>query len=158
MVCQNGKVHYSAGSLFFFFFFFCWQSQGLVVFRRFGDSFVSQNPREVCASHFLRRNISLLVSFCPHPPSVIWCFSMESKSDESFSRMLLNILTDLNNVGVCIAAILPYINNSSMSLFQCFRKCSKLSKYICLQISHLFLALRQDPTICQSFCFCFCFF
>ena len=30
--------------------FYCWLSQGLVVRQRIGDLFVSQNPRELCAS------------------------------------------------------------------------------------------------------------
>ena len=35
----------------FFCFFFC-LSQGQVFWSRWGDTLVSQNPREVCASHF----------------------------------------------------------------------------------------------------------
>ena len=31
--------------------FFCWLSLGLVVWPRLGDPFVSQNPKEFCASH-----------------------------------------------------------------------------------------------------------
>ena len=34
---------------------FCWLSQGLVVWPRLSDPFVSQNPRELCTSHFPRR-------------------------------------------------------------------------------------------------------
>ena len=49
MVSQNDKVHYSAGS----FSFFCWLSQGLVVWPRLDDLLVSQNPKELCVSHFL---------------------------------------------------------------------------------------------------------
>ena len=47
MTRRDGKV------LFFFFFFFlpCWLSLCLVVWPRLGDRFVSQNPKEVCASH-----------------------------------------------------------------------------------------------------------
>ena len=48
MVSQNGKLHYSVCSLFFFFF---WLLLGLVVWPRLDDPFVSQNPKEVCASH-----------------------------------------------------------------------------------------------------------
>ena len=33
--------------------FFCWQSLGLVVWPRLNDSFVFQNPKEFCVSHFL---------------------------------------------------------------------------------------------------------
>ena len=53
-VSRNGKVHNLAGSLSFFlsFFFFCWLSLGLVIWPRLDDLFVSQNPREFCASHF----------------------------------------------------------------------------------------------------------
>ena len=32
-------------------FFCCWLSLGLVVWLRLGDPFISQNPREVCASY-----------------------------------------------------------------------------------------------------------
>ena len=53
---RQGKVHYSAGSLFsFLFFFFCWLSLDLFVWPRLGDLFVSQNPRESCESHSLGR-------------------------------------------------------------------------------------------------------
>ena len=44
LVCWNSKVHNSACSL-------CWLSLGLVVWPRFGDPFVSQNPWVVCAYH-----------------------------------------------------------------------------------------------------------
>ena len=36
-------------------FVFCWLSLVLVVLSRINDLFVSQNPREFCESHFLRR-------------------------------------------------------------------------------------------------------
>ena len=46
--------HYSAGSvLFSFFFFFCRLSPSLIIWTRFGNQFLSPNPREFCASHFL---------------------------------------------------------------------------------------------------------
>ena len=35
--------------------FFNWLSLGLVVWPRLGDPFVSENPKELCASHFLGR-------------------------------------------------------------------------------------------------------
>ena len=47
VVSRNSIVHSSAGSLFY------WLSQGLVVWSRLGDTFVSQNPREFCEYHFL---------------------------------------------------------------------------------------------------------
>ena len=40
-------------SIFSRFSFFCWPSLGLVVWPRFDTPFVSQNPKEFCASHFL---------------------------------------------------------------------------------------------------------
>ena len=46
VVCSDGKVHYSAGSLFFLLL-----SLGLVVWARLDDPFVSQNPRGVSTSH-----------------------------------------------------------------------------------------------------------
>ena len=42
-------------------FFFCWLSQDQVVRLRLGDQFVSQNPREVWASHFPGRTLG-----CPY--------------------------------------------------------------------------------------------
>ena len=53
MVNQDGEVYYSAGSLFFFFLFFFLLSLDLVVWPILSDSFVSQNPSEVCAFHSL---------------------------------------------------------------------------------------------------------
>ena len=52
-VCQNDKVSYLAGSLFY-----CWLLLGLVVWPRFGNLFVSQNSRELCAFHSPRRILS----------------------------------------------------------------------------------------------------
>ena len=49
MVCRDGKVHYSAGSLFLSLIILL--SLGLVVWPRLGDPFVSPNPRELCSSH-----------------------------------------------------------------------------------------------------------
>ena len=46
---QFYKIHYSAGSLFFFFFFFLINTKSGCL--RLNDPFVSQNPREVWASH-----------------------------------------------------------------------------------------------------------
>ena len=46
VVSRNGKILYSAGSLF------CWLSSSLVVWPRLDDPFTSQNHREVCFSHF----------------------------------------------------------------------------------------------------------
>ena len=46
------KVHYSVSSLFCCC---CWLSLGLDVWQRLGDPFVSQNHREVCASHFIEQ-------------------------------------------------------------------------------------------------------
>ena len=48
-VCRDGKVDYPVVSVF------CWLSLGLIVWPRLCDLFVSQNPREVCTSHFPRR-------------------------------------------------------------------------------------------------------
>ena len=42
-------------------FFFCWLSQDLVVWPRLDDSFVSQNPNQFCASHFLGRIIIIII-------------------------------------------------------------------------------------------------
>ena len=48
--------------LFFFFFsLFCWLSLGVVVCPRLGDPFVSQNPKDFYASHFLERILRLLL-------------------------------------------------------------------------------------------------
>ena len=55
-------------SLFFFFFFFfffcCWLSLDLVVWQRLDDSFVSQNPIEVCASYFLGQILVCIYIIC----------------------------------------------------------------------------------------------
>ena len=51
--------------IYLFFFFFC-LLLGLVVWPRFADSFISQKPREVCASHFL----CLILAFLQFSPVV----------------------------------------------------------------------------------------
>ena len=85
VVSRHGKVHYSAASLFFrlfisiflffglfvfgggcFVFFFCWLSQGLVVWPRLGDPFVSQNPKEFCASHFPGQILGCAYTTCSY--------------------------------------------------------------------------------------------
>ena len=63
MISRNDKVHYSAGSIFF-----CWLSLGLVVWPILGDSFLFQNPREVCASRFLGGILGWMQTL----PSKIW--------------------------------------------------------------------------------------
>ena len=63
VVSRNGKVHNWQ------ILYFCQLSIGLVIWLRLGDPFVSQNPREVCASHFLGRcayNICFSVSYTIH--------------------------------------------------------------------------------------------
>ena len=60
VVSQNGKVHYLESSLFF------WLSQGLVVWSRLDDLFVSQNPREICASHFPGQMLSCKYTICSY--------------------------------------------------------------------------------------------
>ena len=41
--------------IYFIYLFFFWLSLGLVVWPTLDDPFVSQNPKEFCTSHFLRR-------------------------------------------------------------------------------------------------------
>ena len=67
MVSQNGKVHYSTGSLF------CWLLQDLVVWPRFGDPFVFQNPQELSVSHFLRRVQGCAYTICSYDQIKISC-------------------------------------------------------------------------------------
>ena len=67
VVCGDNKVHNSTSSpLFFFFFFFCWLSQGLIVWPRLGDSFVSQNPKAVCVYHSPREILGCAYTICSH--------------------------------------------------------------------------------------------
>ena len=60
------RVYYSAIFLFFFFFFFFFflLSLGLVVWLRLEDPFVSQNPREVYASHFSGQMLGCTYTIC----------------------------------------------------------------------------------------------
>ena len=54
MVCRDGQVHYSVGSLSFFLFcfvLFCFLSFGLVLWPGLGDLLVFQNHSEFCVSH-----------------------------------------------------------------------------------------------------------
>ena len=75
VVCRDGKVHYLTDSLFF-----CLLSLSLVVWLRFGDVFVSQNPREVYASHspgqilgcaYINCSYDQILIFCPTPNRIL---------------------------------------------------------------------------------------
>ena len=46
--------------------FFCWLSLGLVVWRRLSDPFVSQNPKDFSASHFLGRILGYVYTMCSY--------------------------------------------------------------------------------------------
>ena len=62
VVCPDSKIYYLAGS-----FFGYWLSQGLVMWLRLGEPFVSQNYIEVCASHFPGQ-IFFLWYYCHYSP------------------------------------------------------------------------------------------
>ena len=53
-------------------FFFC-LSLGLVVWPRLDDLFVSQNPREFCASHFLGRILGCACTICSYGQISLSC-------------------------------------------------------------------------------------
>ena len=61
VVCWDGKVPYSACCLFC-----CWLPQGLEVWPNIGDLFVSQNPRDVCASHSPGQILSCAYTICSY--------------------------------------------------------------------------------------------
>ena len=63
---RNDKDNYSEGYCFLFWFFFCWQSLGPVVCPRLDNPFLSQNPRESCASYFLGRIPGCAYIICPY--------------------------------------------------------------------------------------------
>ena len=91
VVSQNGKVHYSAGSVFVFvlFCFCCWQSLDLVIWSKLGDPFVSQNPGKCCASHFSGRILGCANTICSYDQIQTTCMCiiapkyMQSKTEES---------------------------------------------------------------------------
>ena len=64
-----------AKSLFGWFssFFFCWLSQGLVVWLRLGDPFVSYYPREFCVSHFQGKILVYAYIICLLGQKSIFC-------------------------------------------------------------------------------------
>ena len=55
------------------FFFFCWLLQGLVVWPRLNDPFVSQNPRGVCASHSPEQMLGCAYTICWYCQNSISC-------------------------------------------------------------------------------------
>ena len=69
MVCWGSRVHYSAGSLFFF----CWLSLCMVAWPILIDPFVSQNPRELCASHSPRLILRYAYTNCLYGRISIYC-------------------------------------------------------------------------------------
>ena len=58
---------------FFFFFFFGWVLLSLVVSLRLGDPFICQNPRGVCASHFLGQILDCAYTICSCGQTSISC-------------------------------------------------------------------------------------
>ena len=60
VVCWDSKVHNSTGSLF------CWLSPGLIVWPILRDPFVSQNPREFCASHSAGQILGCAYTICSY--------------------------------------------------------------------------------------------
>ena len=72
-------------------FFFCWLLERLFVWSRLGDPFVSQNPREYCASH--------------SPGRVLSC----AYATWSYSRILISCTIQLDR--------LPYLITLSLTLF-----------------------------------------
>ena len=74
---RDRKVHYSAGSLYVCVCVcvcvcacvcvcVCWLSRGLIVWPRLGNPFLSQNPRNVCASHSPGQILGCAYTICLH--------------------------------------------------------------------------------------------
>ena len=53
--------------------FFCWLLQGLVVWPRLGDPFISGNPRDVCASHSAEQILGCAYTICSYSQILISC-------------------------------------------------------------------------------------
>ena len=70
VVSLDSKVHNFASFLFFFFLLLL---QGLVVWPRIGDPFVSQNPKGVCASHSPGHILGCAYTICLHGQVSISC-------------------------------------------------------------------------------------
>ena len=52
---------------------FCWQLQGLVIWLRLGDQFVSQNPSGVCVSHSPGEMLDWTYNICSYGQTSISC-------------------------------------------------------------------------------------
>ena len=81
---------------FLFFFFFCWLGLSLVIWPRFDDPFVSQNPREVCVPFIIIINIIISLfhaSFSNQLMVFHWCLS--NRKSTQISRTLPCILAEL---------------------------------------------------------------
>ena len=173
VVSWNGKVHCSAGYLFFLFsFFFYWLSPGLIILPRLEDQFVSQNPREVCASQFPGRILCCASTIWSCPPSSflvnvicegnLWDYTyylllwglftptlaedlprrFEWQQVSSISRTLLSILADLINAIVWMISTFPLINNSSGPIVTV--PIAPITNGITVTfIFHVFLVLKQ---------------
>ena len=74
--------------------FFCRLSQGLVVWPRLDDSFVSQNPKEFCAFHFLGRILGCGYTICSYGQITISC-TIPSLSPSPYSRVLYSFCANL---------------------------------------------------------------
>ena len=86
VVCWDGKVHYSASAPL------CWLLLSLVVWLRSGDPSVSQNPREVCASHSLGQILGSGCTIFSYGQIQTFCMTQSPRDLNSFCANLLHSL------------------------------------------------------------------
>ena len=121
---------------FSFFFCCCWLSQGLVVWPSLGDPFVSQNPREVCASHFLGRILDCAYTICSYGQISISC-TIPSGSPSPPGRV--------SSCSFLLAYCIHQVDDCSFHLYH-------LITYICNFLSRQFL-LWYSPYVVILCCY-----
>ena len=114
----------SAGSLFSF----CWLSQGLVVWPRLDDQFVSQNPREAYYHYYYL----LLESFSYQQTLMIFHWCLSNNKYALVSRTLLSI----------IIVIIFIISN--WKLYDCVQMIYTKNIYLKIIIIYSFESVSQE--------------
>ena len=153
MVGWNGKVHYSASSLFFLF-----------TLTRFGplteirwSVCISKSQRILTVSFLSPHNLHLVfITPCKFftPALYIFHWSLSDNKSPQISRTLLCILIDLINAVVWMVSAYPPISNSSSPLTKPLETVLSAPLIIGITITfmiHNFLVLWQSQTTCLFF-------
>ena len=144
--------------------FFCWLSLGLIVWPRLNHPFVSKNPRELCASHFLGQILGCIYTICSYyyyyyyyyyftnreiyPPALAIGLLLESETQQVPFRLLDSSQYSSRSWLSCSLSGLDFSSD-----FQFFQACQWQLTSSSPSHSTTFLVLWQGHCTCIYFLF-----